>query len=176
MQEPKNIAANWTCEYGNIPHESSRNNVLALARGDRTGGLAIYRAATSWRMPGWNCLKRQKTASARIRFADEGECRTHCSRIKAIYNGKFGYMHLQSSLAYRQQHGRKDLDASQGWNIIYQRQGRNADANSPDIRNGAPADEVIVVMISMIIKGRSEGPLGLTTERSERAGVSTRKG
>ena len=112
MQEPKNIAANWTCEYGNIPHESSRGNVLALARGDRTGGLAIYRAATSWRMPGWNCLKRQDTISARIRFADEGECRTRLSRVKAVSEGKFGYVHLQSSLAYRQQHGRKDLDAN----------------------------------------------------------------
>ena len=112
MQEPKNIAANWTQEYGNISCESSRDNVLALARGDRTGGLAIYRAATSWRMPGWNCLKRQKTASARIRFADEGECRVHCSRVKAVSEGKFGYVHLQGSLAYRQQHGRKDLDAN----------------------------------------------------------------
>ena len=77
MQEPKNIAANWTSGiWGNILHASSRDNVLALVRGDRIGGLAIYRAATSWRMPGWNCLKRQKYNSAGIRLRMKGSAET----------------------------------------------------------------------------------------------------
>ena len=64
----------------------------------------------------------------------------------------------------------------QGWNIIHQRQESNADANSPDIRDDALANEVIVIMIFQIIKGRSEGPPGLNGPKSGMVGMSTRKG
>ena len=46
MQESESVVANWTCEVGNLLHESSEGNALALARGGRAEGLASDRAAT----------------------------------------------------------------------------------------------------------------------------------
>ena len=111
-------------------------------------------------MPGWNCLKCKDAASARIRFAEEGECRTHHDGVKAVSEGKFGYMHLQSSLAYRQQHGRKDLVANrEGTSSIRARGGMRKPTPS-DIWGGAPADEGVVPMILLITQEKREGPLG----------------
>ena len=125
-------------------------------------------------MPGWNCLKCQKLNSARIRFADEGECLTRLSRVKAVSEGKFGYWHLQGSLAYRQQHGRKDLVENRyGTSSISVRGGmRNANSAS----GNGDSDQVIVPMISLIIKGKKKGPVDTTTAGSGRERPFIRKG
>lgn len=46
MEESDAIVANWTHGEGNHPCESSKDNVLAVARLGRTGGLASGQATT----------------------------------------------------------------------------------------------------------------------------------
>ena len=44
MEKSETIVADRTCEYGNIPHESSGDNALRVARPDHPGGLASIQA------------------------------------------------------------------------------------------------------------------------------------
>ena len=44
MEKSETIVADRTCEYGNIPHESSGDNALRVARLDHSGGLASIQA------------------------------------------------------------------------------------------------------------------------------------
>ena len=175
MQEPENIVANWTWKYGNILHESSRDNVLALARGDRTGGLAIYRAATSWRMPGWNCLKRQKYSSAgiRLRMKDSAES-VPCGRRQNL-NARLGTCTFRA-LWRRDSSTIEEVWMQTGKGHDPSASVRNADANSPGNWDHAPADGVVIPMTLPITKEKRKGPLGLTARRNERTEVITRKG
>jgi len=46
MEKSETIVADRTCEYGNIPHESSGDNALRVVRPDHQGGLASIQAIT----------------------------------------------------------------------------------------------------------------------------------
>ena len=176
MQEPKNIAANWTSGiWGNILHASSRDNVLALVRGDRTGGLAIYRAATSWRMPGWNCLKRQKYNSAGIRLRMKGSAETVPCGRRQYLKARLGICTFRA-LWRRDSSTIEEVWMQTGMEHHPSVLGEECGSQLPHNRGGAPADGVVVAMMSLIIRRKSEGPLGLTVGRSEGGGDECPKG
>ena len=159
MQEPENIVANWTYGDGNTLYASSRDNVLDSASYDHTGGLASCRAVTSWQLPGWNCLKHREVASARIWFADEGECRTTAYMVKTVSADEFRYVSRRNSPVYRQRHGSRD------WN-----ENREVPSTISDIsisvtrevryvRVAGMTHGVVVAVTPVITSRRSQGPL-----------------
>ena len=158
MEEPENIVANWTYGYGNIPYASSEDNVPAVERLDHTEGLASYRAATSWRMPGWNCLKYRNGPCVNM-VAGSRECRAPGLWVKAVSGGKFGYVHLWSSPVYRQRHVSRDWNANREVPPAISDAPISITCEVGHVRAGGTAHVVVVAMMPMITSRTSEGPL-----------------
>ena len=155
MEESDAIVANWTRGEGNHPCVSSKDNVLAVARLGRTGGLASDQAAT---------------------------LRNHCSVVNPTHmNAVCGTYECAEPLQPgRRQYSRGSSDkctwetlrrmggsmvtrtgmqSREGPQSISATAGRPK-ANSRSVWEWGLAHEGVVAMTPVITSRRSEGPLG----------------
>ena len=154
MEKSETMVADRTCEYGNIPHESSGDNVLRVARLDHQGGLASIQAIA--------LSERYSTVTSRThsrRWSRVNECaepvviwrrqNSHANRI---------YVHGKHSgvLAIAWIQG---LICKVGKVLGHRWSMRECVMPTSLVVQGL-ADLGVVLMISLITRGRRKGPMG----------------
>ena len=154
MEESETIVADQTCEYSNAPHESSGDDALRVARPDHPGGLASIQAIA--------LSKRYSIVNLRThsrRWSRVNECaeplvswRRQNSHANRIYvHGKHSGV---EAIAWIQ-----GLICKVGKDLGHRRLMGECVMPTSLIVQGL-ADLGIILMISLITRGRRKDPMG----------------
>jgi len=156
MEKSGTIVASRTHGMGNLPCASSDDNVPAVVRLGRPGGLASDQAATLRNHCSVVIRTHMKTVCGRVECAEPvGFGRRQYSRASSdkgareTLRRKGGGMAIRSVVQSRE--GPCSISVATG----------TRNANSGHIWGQGLAHEVVVAMITVITSGKSEGPLGV---------------
>ena len=155
MEGSKTIVVGRTHGKGNLPCVSSGDNVLAVVRLDRTGGLTSSQAATL----------RNRCSVVTYTHINAGCGKIGCA--EPLLNGRRQYSRARLDACTRETPRRKGgsmatricAQSREGPISISETAGR-LQTNNSLIWGLGPAHEVVVARMPVITSGKSEGPLG----------------